>query len=226
MDLFITLDGVYQAPDGRDGGPFPRLHPRRLAGTVLSLDDESGALIGAGIDHLDALLLGRTTYDVVAGGFASVGDARKRGHSDGTAPLSSDVDSERPCAVLVRRNRQRAVGAPVTNPTQHREVPIVQRFGTKAHRDLPPTRTSSTVADERNVHPAAQCADRAPASAPPPHNGLCRLGQARHRHPSRTPFRSTPRTWKPPSREIGGSDQGLRVLASIIDETLPATAAK
>ncbi|MGR0220820.1 dihydrofolate reductase family protein [Agromyces sp. ZXT2-6] len=64
VDLFITLDGVYQAPGGpeedREGGfeyggwqaPY--------------LDDESGSVIGAGIDRLDALLLGRRTYDIFA----------------------------------------------------------------------------------------------------------------------------------------------------------------
>ena len=65
VDLFITLDGVYQAPGGpnedREGGfsfggwqaPY--------------FDDESGAAIGVGIDRMDALLLGRRTYDIFAG---------------------------------------------------------------------------------------------------------------------------------------------------------------
>jgi dihydrofolate reductase len=72
VDLFITLDGVYQAPGGpdedRSGGfayggwqaPF--------------FDEESGAMIGAGIDRLDALLLGRTTYDIFAGYWPNQGD--------------------------------------------------------------------------------------------------------------------------------------------------------
>lgn len=72
VDLFITLDGVYQAPGGpeedRSGGfeyggwqaPY--------------FDDESGAMIGAGIDRLDALLLGRTTYDIFAGYWPNQGD--------------------------------------------------------------------------------------------------------------------------------------------------------
>ena len=63
-DLFITLDGVYQAPGGpdedREGGfeyggwqaPY--------------FDDESGEAIGAGIERMDALLLGRKTYDIFA----------------------------------------------------------------------------------------------------------------------------------------------------------------
>ena len=72
VDLFITLDGVYQAPGGpdedRSGGfgyggwqaPF--------------FDDESGAMILAGIDRLDALLLGRRTYDIFAGYWPNQGD--------------------------------------------------------------------------------------------------------------------------------------------------------
>jgi len=65
LDLFITLDGVYQAPGGPDEDPsggFP------YGGWQAPyFDDESGALIGAGIDRLDALLLGRRTYDIFAG---------------------------------------------------------------------------------------------------------------------------------------------------------------
>ncbi len=61
-DLFLTLDGVYQAPGGRDedregdfafGGwqaPFP--------------DEAVGATIMASIERTDALLLGRRTYDI------------------------------------------------------------------------------------------------------------------------------------------------------------------
>lgn len=61
-DLFLTLDGVYQAPGGRDedregdfafGGwqaPFP--------------DETIGASIMRSIERTDALLLGRRTYDI------------------------------------------------------------------------------------------------------------------------------------------------------------------
>ena len=61
-DLFLTLDGVYQAPGGRDedregdfayGGwqaPFP--------------DEAIGASIKRSIERTDALLLGRRTYDI------------------------------------------------------------------------------------------------------------------------------------------------------------------
>ena len=65
IDLFMTLDGVAQAPGGpeedRSGGftfggwqaPFT--------------DPVSGAQVMAGIERMDALLLGRRTYDIFAG---------------------------------------------------------------------------------------------------------------------------------------------------------------
>ncbi len=72
VDLFVTLDGVYQAPGGPDedrSGGF------EFGGWQASyFDDESGAMISAGIDRLDALLLGRTTYDIFAGYWPYQGD--------------------------------------------------------------------------------------------------------------------------------------------------------
>jgi len=72
VDLFVTLDGVYQAPGGPDedrSGGF------EYGGWQAPyFDDESGAMIGAGIDRLDALLLGRTTYDIFAGFWPTQGD--------------------------------------------------------------------------------------------------------------------------------------------------------
>ena len=64
VDLFITLDGVYQAPgapdEDREGG-------FEFGGWQAPyFDDESGEAIGAGIDRMDALLLGRKTYDIFA----------------------------------------------------------------------------------------------------------------------------------------------------------------
>ena len=65
IDLFSTLDGVSQAPGGPDedtDGGF------RFAGWQAPLVDETdGAQIGAGIEAMDALLLGRRTYDIFAG---------------------------------------------------------------------------------------------------------------------------------------------------------------
>jgi dihydrofolate reductase len=72
VDLFITLDGVYQAPGGPEedeSGAF------EFGGWQAPyVDEESGATIGAGIDRLDALLLGRRTYDIFAGYWPHHGD--------------------------------------------------------------------------------------------------------------------------------------------------------
>lgn len=63
-DLFVTLDGVYQAPGAPDedeehGFPYGGWQAPYL-------DEENGADIMAGIERLDALLLGRKTYDIFA----------------------------------------------------------------------------------------------------------------------------------------------------------------
>jgi dihydrofolate reductase len=61
-DLFITLDGVYQAPGGSDEdreGGF------QFGGWQAPFGDEAiGATIMASIERTDALLLGRLTYDI------------------------------------------------------------------------------------------------------------------------------------------------------------------
>ena len=65
IDLFTTLDLVAQAPGGpeedrSDGFPF--------GGWQAPLMDEMvGEQVGAGIAAMDALLLGRRTYDIFAG---------------------------------------------------------------------------------------------------------------------------------------------------------------
>jgi dihydrofolate reductase len=65
IDLFTTLDGVSQAPGGPDedtSGGF------RFGGWQAPLfDDTVGAQVGAGMQTMDALLLGRRTYDIFAG---------------------------------------------------------------------------------------------------------------------------------------------------------------
>ncbi len=65
IDLFTTLDGVAQAPGGPDEDPssdFP------FGGWQAPLMSETeGDLVGAAIARMDALLLGRRTYDIFAG---------------------------------------------------------------------------------------------------------------------------------------------------------------
>ncbi|MEO6577564.1 MAG: dihydrofolate reductase family protein [Candidatus Limnocylindria bacterium] len=63
-DLFLTLDGIYQAPGGRDED--------RAGGFAFGgwqapyTDDAIGASIMSSIERTDALLLGRRTYDIFA----------------------------------------------------------------------------------------------------------------------------------------------------------------
>jgi dihydrofolate reductase len=63
-DLFITLDGVYQAPGGRDED---RSDGFEFGGWQAPLGDQAvGASIMSSIERTDALLLGRRTYDIFA----------------------------------------------------------------------------------------------------------------------------------------------------------------
>jgi dihydrofolate reductase len=65
IDLFVTLDGVAQAPGGPEEDPsddFP------FGGWQAPLDDDVvGREVSAGIARMDALVLGRRTYDIFAG---------------------------------------------------------------------------------------------------------------------------------------------------------------
>ena len=65
IDEFVTLDGVAQAPGGPQedtAGGFT------FGGWQAPLFDEAlGEMVGAGMETLDALLLGRKTYDIFAG---------------------------------------------------------------------------------------------------------------------------------------------------------------
>lgn len=63
-NLFLTLDGVYQAPGGREEDTEAGF---AYGGWQLPVsDDEAEAAIEAGISQIDALLLGRKTYDIFA----------------------------------------------------------------------------------------------------------------------------------------------------------------
>jgi dihydrofolate reductase len=63
-NLFITLDGVYQAPGGREEDPEGGFAYGGWQAPVS--DDEAGAAITEEIGRIDALLLGRKTYDIFA----------------------------------------------------------------------------------------------------------------------------------------------------------------
>ena len=61
-DLFLTLDGVYQAPGGSDED---RTEGFAFGGWQAPYaDDAIGASIMSSIERTDALLLGRRTYDI------------------------------------------------------------------------------------------------------------------------------------------------------------------
>jgi dihydrofolate reductase len=65
IDLFTTLDGVAQAPGAPDEDPDGGF---AFGGWQAPLfDDTVGEQIGAGMQDMDALLLGRKTYDIFAG---------------------------------------------------------------------------------------------------------------------------------------------------------------
>jgi dihydrofolate reductase len=65
IDLFTTLDGVAQAPGGPDEDTSDGF---AFGGWQAPLIDETvGAQVDEGIDAMDALLLGRRTYDIFAG---------------------------------------------------------------------------------------------------------------------------------------------------------------
>ncbi|NYD67147.1 dihydrofolate reductase family protein [Agromyces atrinae] len=72
-DLFLTLDGVYQAPGGIDEDPSGGFeHGGWQAGFP---GQDAGETILANIAKIDALLLGRKTYDIFASYWPGHGDS-------------------------------------------------------------------------------------------------------------------------------------------------------
>jgi dihydrofolate reductase len=65
IDLFTTLDGVAQAPGGPDEDTDSGFEFGGWQAPLI--DDVVGEQVGAGIAELDALLVGRKTYDIFAG---------------------------------------------------------------------------------------------------------------------------------------------------------------
>jgi dihydrofolate reductase len=65
VDMFVTLDGVIQAPGGPDEDTEGGFQYGGWQGPFF--DEESGNAITKGIENNDALLLGRKTYDIFAG---------------------------------------------------------------------------------------------------------------------------------------------------------------
>lgn len=71
IDIFSTLDGVGQGPGGRSEDPSGGFRFSGWQGPVS--DDVVGERVLAGIDTLDALLLGRRTYDIWADYWPALG---------------------------------------------------------------------------------------------------------------------------------------------------------
>ena len=71
-NMFLTLDGVYQSPGAADEDPEGGF---AYGGWQAPFFDEaSGEAIGAVIDRIDALLLGRKTYDIFASYWPHAGE--------------------------------------------------------------------------------------------------------------------------------------------------------
>jgi dihydrofolate reductase len=73
IDIFSTLDGVGQGPGSRREDPSGGFRFSGWQGPVS--DDVVGEHVLAGIETLDALLLGRRTYDIWADYWPALGDS-------------------------------------------------------------------------------------------------------------------------------------------------------
>ena len=94
VDLFSTLDGVAQAPGGPEEDPEGGF---RFGGWQAPLTDEQlGEWVGDNLRDLDALLLGRRTYDI----FADYWPLQTEGPDTGIATLFNRVPK-----YVVSRNR-------------------------------------------------------------------------------------------------------------------------
>jgi dihydrofolate reductase len=71
-NVFLTLDGVYQAPGGPEEDPAGGFEYGGWQAPFL--DDASGEAIGTLIAGSDALLLGRRTYDIFSAFWPHAGD--------------------------------------------------------------------------------------------------------------------------------------------------------
>ena len=85
IDLFTTLDGVQQAPGGPEEDPEGGF---QYGGWQAPLMDEAeGDAVNEGVQSMDALLLGRKTYDIFAAYWPQYSD----GPSDSIASVFNRI---------------------------------------------------------------------------------------------------------------------------------------
>lgn len=121
IDLFATLDGVAQAPGGPEedtSGGF------RWGGWQAPFEDAViGAEIMAGIAAMDALVLGRRTYDIFAGYWPHHSDGDGEGLIGRTfGALPKYVATRDPALPLEWQNTRRLEGDAVTAVAALRDV--------------------------------------------------------------------------------------------------------
>ncbi|MGF0120622.1 MULTISPECIES: dihydrofolate reductase family protein [unclassified Pseudoclavibacter] len=85
IDLFTTLDGVQQAPGGPEEDPEGGFRFGGWQGPLI--DEVDGEQVNAGIQSMDALLLGRKTYDI----FAAYWPRYAAGPSDSIASVFNSI---------------------------------------------------------------------------------------------------------------------------------------
>lgn len=85
IDLFTTLDGVAQAPGGPEEDPDGGFEFGGWQAPLI--DDVVGGQVDEGMEDLDALLLGRRTYDI----FAAYWPQQESGVDGGIAELFNRV---------------------------------------------------------------------------------------------------------------------------------------
>jgi dihydrofolate reductase len=69
---FLTLDGVYQGPGGREEDPSGSFDKGDWATELDDGEDNDSSVVLDSFEHTDGLLVGRRTYDIFAGFWPNV----------------------------------------------------------------------------------------------------------------------------------------------------------
>ena len=170
IDLFTTLDGVAQAPGGPDedtDGGFA------FGGWQAPLADEViGEQVGAGIAELDALLLGRKTYDIFAALLAAPDERDRPGLQQGAQVRRVTGQPDAGMGRLdAARARPRAGGARAARSSRERARHRQPRLRADAARRAALRRAHAVGlpdrarATGRRSSPAAPCRPTSPSSS-------------------------------------------------------------